>query len=90
MKMLQVVLERPGRLVATDAPAPSPGPGDALVRVHRVGICGTDLHAVEGRQPFFTYPRIIGHELGVEVIPGSAARIPISRVRRETEYARTP
>jgi 2-desacetyl-2-hydroxyethyl bacteriochlorophyllide A dehydrogenase len=70
--MLQVVLERPGRFVATEAPAPSLRPGDALVRVHRVGICGTDLHAFEGRQPFFTYPRIIGHELGVEVIdPGS-------------------
>jgi len=38
------------------------------VRVRRVGICGTDLHAFRGRQPFFTYPRILGHELGVEVV----------------------
>ncbi len=44
------------------------GRGEALVRVHRVGICGTDLHAYRGRQPFFTYPRILGHELGVEVV----------------------
>lgn len=48
--------------------APAPGPGEALVRVHRVGVCGTDLHAFRGRQPFFTYPRILGHELGVEVL----------------------
>ena len=41
---------------------------EALVKVHRVGICGTDMHAFKGRQPFFTYPRILGHELGVEVI----------------------
>src|SRR5688572_32736475 len=39
----------------------------SLVRVNRVGICGTDWHAYHGRQPFFTYPRILGHELGVTV-----------------------
>lgn len=67
--MKTLVLEAPGRLVATETPPPtSPGPGQALVRVHRVGVCGTDLHAFHGRQPFFTYPRILGHELGVEVI----------------------
>ena len=44
-----------------------------LVRVHRIGVCGTDLHAFAGKQPFFTYPRVLGHELGVEVIdPGDA------------------
>jgi 2-desacetyl-2-hydroxyethyl bacteriochlorophyllide A dehydrogenase len=45
-----------------------PGPHDALVRVLTVGICGTDLHAFEGTQPFFSYPRILGHELAVEVV----------------------
>jgi alcohol dehydrogenase len=48
--------------------APAPGPGDALVRVHRVGICGTDVSAYLGKMPFVTYPRILGHELGVEVV----------------------
>ena len=38
------------------------------MRVNRVGVCGTDLHAFEGKQPFFTYPRILGHELAVEVV----------------------
>lgn len=38
------------------------------MRVHRVGVCGTDIHAFGGRQPFFTYPRVLGHELGVEVL----------------------
>lgn len=41
---------------------------EALLKVHRVGICGTDLHAYAGEQPFFSYPRILGHELGVEVV----------------------
>ncbi|MEI6106683.1 MAG: zinc-binding alcohol dehydrogenase family protein [Opitutae bacterium] len=71
--MLHIVLEEPGRLVAADRPEPVAEPGTALVRVHRIGICGTDLHAYAGRQPFFSYPRVLGHELGVEVIdPGDA------------------
>jgi len=70
--MLQIVLEKPGQFAAHDGPEPTRAPGEALVRVHRIGICGTDLHAFAGRQPFFTYPRILGHELGVEILdPGS-------------------
>ena len=45
-----------------------PGVGEALVRVHRVGICGTDVSAYLGKMPFVTYPRILGHELGIEVV----------------------
>jgi 2-desacetyl-2-hydroxyethyl bacteriochlorophyllide A dehydrogenase len=67
--MRTVILERPGELRLAETEAPSGiGPGEALVRVHRIGICGTDLHAYRGRQPFFTYPRILGHELGVEIL----------------------
>ena len=46
----------------------NPGPGEALVRTHRMGICGTDISGYLGRMPFFSYPRIPGHELGVEVL----------------------
>ena len=46
----------------------APGTGEVLVRVHRIGVCGTDYHAFRGTQPFFTFPRILGHELGVEVV----------------------
>ncbi|PTX97905.1 zinc-binding alcohol dehydrogenase family protein [Opitutus sp. ER46] len=70
--MLQIVLEKPGSFSAVDVTEPKPAPGEALVRVHRVGVCGTDLHAFAGKQPFFSYPRVLGHELGVEVVdPGS-------------------
>ncbi|HWA11257.1 MAG TPA: zinc-binding alcohol dehydrogenase family protein [Opitutaceae bacterium] len=69
--MLQISLEQPGRFRALQGAEPEPAPGHALVRVHRIGVCGTDLHAFAGKQPFFSYPRILGHELGVEVIdPG--------------------
>jgi len=67
--MKTVTLEKPGRFTFTDTPQPgAPGPGEVLVRVLTVGICGTDLHAFEGTQPFFSYPRILGHELAVEAI----------------------
>jgi 2-desacetyl-2-hydroxyethyl bacteriochlorophyllide A dehydrogenase len=49
-------------------PPPAPAAGEALVRVHRVGICGTDISGYLGKMPFFSYPRIPGHELGVEVL----------------------
>jgi 2-desacetyl-2-hydroxyethyl bacteriochlorophyllide A dehydrogenase len=66
--MKQIMLERPQCFVASDAAPPVAGPGEALLRIHRVGVCGTDFHAFHGRQPFFTYPRVIGHELGAEVV----------------------
>ena len=67
--MKTVILCEPGVLALTDTPEPfAPGVGEALVRVHRIGFCGTDYHAFHGRQPFFNYPRILGHELGVEVL----------------------
>ncbi|MEO1831919.1 MAG: alcohol dehydrogenase catalytic domain-containing protein, partial [Akkermansiaceae bacterium] len=50
------------------ADAQAPGPGEALVKTHRMGICGTDLSCYLGKFPFFDYPRIPGHELGLEVI----------------------
>jgi 2-desacetyl-2-hydroxyethyl bacteriochlorophyllide A dehydrogenase len=67
--MKAVILEKPGefRSIQVDAPR-APQAGEALVRVRRVGVCGTDLHAFRGTQPFFAYPRILGHELGVEVL----------------------
>jgi 2-desacetyl-2-hydroxyethyl bacteriochlorophyllide A dehydrogenase len=67
--MKAVILEKPGEMRAANLDAPrAPQAGEALVRVHRVGVCGTDLHAFRGTQPYFTYPRIVGHELGVEIL----------------------
>lgn len=68
--MKTIRLEEPGRLalLSTDEPPTLIQPEEALVRVHRIGVCGTDIHAFNGKQPFFTYPRILGHELGVEVV----------------------
>jgi 2-desacetyl-2-hydroxyethyl bacteriochlorophyllide A dehydrogenase len=67
--MREVLLNRPGELTLVEcAEPPAPGPGEVLVAVRRVGICGTDLHAYGGRQNYFSYPRVLGHELAVEVL----------------------
>lgn len=66
--MRKITLEQPGSFVAGQEEAPSPRPDCAIARIHRIGVCGTDLHAFAGRQPFFEYPRILGHELGAEIV----------------------
>ncbi len=67
--MQTLLLTQPGELRVVDTPEPgAPGAGEARVRVRAGGVCGTDLHAYAGKQPFFSYPRIPGHELGVEVV----------------------
>ena len=55
------------RSIDISAPA-DPGPGQVVVKTHRMGICGTDISCYLGKFPFFDFPRIPGHELGVEVI----------------------
>lgn len=66
--MRQISLQEPGRFVELQAPAPSAFEGEALVRVRQVGVCGSDFHAFRGVHPVYTYPRIIGHEIGCEVV----------------------
>ena len=70
MKSLTCVL--PGSFEYNEKAEPVPEPGQAIIRIKRVGICGTDLHAYQGTQPFFTYPRILGHELAAELVEASA------------------
>ena len=55
---------------------PVPAAGEALLRVRRCGICGTDVHALKGLRPFSAYPRRLGDELCLEVVtsPGGALR----------------
>ena len=66
--MKSLILEEPGSLKWADVPEPQPCASEAVVRVRRCGVCGTDLHAMAGNQPFFSYPRRLGHELCVEVV----------------------
>lgn len=67
MKTIRFDHPRVVSLVDTPPPPP-PGPGEAQVRTCRMGVCGTDIGGYLGKFPFFSYPRIPGHELGVEVV----------------------
>src|SRR4026207_2205666 len=69
MKAIQLEAPKVFRRIEIAEPG-SLGEGEALVRVQRIGICGTDYSGYLGKMPFFSYPRIPGHELGVEVLAG--------------------
>ena len=68
MSTLQVVLERPGAVKLVDGKEPDLRAGHALVRLRLAGLCGSDLSAYQGTSPLVSYPRILGHELLVDVL----------------------
>lgn len=66
--MEALVCVAPGELRLERRPRPRPDASLALVRPRRAGVCGTDYHIFEGKHPFLEYPRVIGHELAVEMV----------------------
>ncbi len=68
-----LICTKPGSFEYADIAAPVSQPGKAVIKIRRIGICGTDLHAYRGTQPYFSYPRILGHELAGELIETGGA-----------------
>jgi 2-desacetyl-2-hydroxyethyl bacteriochlorophyllide A dehydrogenase len=69
MKIMKaLVCIKPGELEYREVDAPIAKPGQAIIKIKRIGICGTDLHAFQGTQPYFEYPRILGHELAGDLV----------------------
>ncbi len=66
--MRAVVIDAPGRIRVDNVPDPTPRPDEVLVRVGACGICGTDLHIIDGDSPLARYPIIPGHEFAGEVV----------------------
>ena len=67
--MKAIILEKPEQFTTANIDEPNqPRADEALVEVSRVGICGTDVAGYLGKMPFYTYPVIPGHELGVTVL----------------------
>lgn len=66
--MKTLVCTEPGKFEYVARETPVLQKGQALIRIKRIGICGTDLHAFDGTQPYFSYPRILGHELAGELV----------------------
>ncbi len=70
--MQSLICTTPGQFEYKNTADPVPAEGNTVIAIKRVGICGTDLHAFEGTQPYFTYPRVLGHELAGEIVETSA------------------
>lgn len=72
--MMTVTCEKPGTLRSHQTEVPQRADGEVLLRVKRVGVCGTDLHIFTGNQPYLNYPRVMGHELSalVEEAPANS------------------
>jgi 2-desacetyl-2-hydroxyethyl bacteriochlorophyllide A dehydrogenase len=66
--MKYIVCKEPGTFLLKEKSPPERKEGEALLRITKIGICGTDLHAYQGNQSFFSYPRILGHELAAEIL----------------------
>ena len=75
--MKSFVIDAPGRFSFGEKPTPVPAPGEVLLRVRRLGFCGTDLSTFRGGNPLVTYPRVPGHEIGA-VIEQVTAGVPAS------------
>ncbi|WP_207460030.1 zinc-binding alcohol dehydrogenase family protein [Azospirillum sp. SYSU D00513] len=84
--MKSVICNKPGELAVIDREEPKAGPGEVLVRIRRVGVCGTDMHIFQGKHPFLEYPRVMGHELSGVV----AADSPSGRLRAGEEVYINP
>lgn len=66
--MQTLVCQQPEKLIWQIRDIPTVGDNDVLIKIKRVGICGTDIHAWRGHQPFFSYPRVLGHEICGQVV----------------------
>ncbi|MDZ4706972.1 MAG: zinc-binding alcohol dehydrogenase family protein [Saprospiraceae bacterium] len=67
--------EQPGLFKYIEIPEPKSVKGYSIIRIRRIGICGTDLHAYKGTQPYFNYPRILGHEIAAEYVAGDSVKL---------------
>ncbi len=61
--MIQQVMTAPGEIIFREVPVPVPGPQEVLIRMMRIGVCGSDIHVYHGKHPFTKYPVTQGHEV---------------------------
>lgn len=66
--MLQQVMTAPGVIAFREVPTPKPQPGEVLVKIQKIGVCGSDIHVYHGEHPFTKYPVTQGHEVSGEIV----------------------
>jgi L-iditol 2-dehydrogenase len=72
MDMKQAVMLKPGKIAFRDVPVPDIREDEVLVKMMRIGVCGSDIHVYHGRHPYTTYPVVQGHEVSGEIIQAGA------------------
>jgi 2-desacetyl-2-hydroxyethyl bacteriochlorophyllide A dehydrogenase len=65
--MRQAIMTEPGKIELREVPKPSAGPGEVLLHIKRIGVCGSDIHVNHGLHPFTSYPVVQGHEFAAVV-----------------------
>ena len=65
--MLQQVMTEPGEIIFHEIPMPEVGKKDVLIKIMKIGICGSDIHVYHGTHPFTSYPVTQGHEVSGEI-----------------------
>ncbi|MBQ6665770.1 MAG: alcohol dehydrogenase catalytic domain-containing protein, partial [Synergistaceae bacterium] len=66
--MVQEVMQEPKKIIYRDVPIPEPGPDQVLVKIKKIGICGSDIHVYHGTHPYTSYPIVQGHEVSAQVV----------------------
>jgi 2-desacetyl-2-hydroxyethyl bacteriochlorophyllide A dehydrogenase len=85
--MKTLLCNEPHSIEYVEREIPEVKDNEALLKVQAVGICGTDIHAYAGRQPFFSYPRVLGHEISGEIIETGSA---VTKVKKGKRYSVIP
>ena len=65
--MKQAVMTAPGKIEIHYVSIPVPGPGEVLLEIQRIGVCGSDIHVYHGKHPYTSYPVVQGHEFSATV-----------------------
>ena len=71
--MLQQVMTAPGKIEFREIPVPEIGENEVLIKIMKIGVCGSDIHVYHGEHPFTSYPVTQGHEVSGEVVKTGTA-----------------
>ena len=66
--MVQQVMTAPKEIMFQDVPIPEPGENQVLVKIMKIGVCGSDIHVYHGTHPFTSYPVTQGHEVSAKIV----------------------